>query len=163
MTDSVRPMKHHTTATRTTDCDLVLTRTFDAPARLVFEAWTRPELLMRWWVPKSCGLELRACDVDAHVGGRYRFVYAHGDGEMAFFGTYREVTSPARLVWTNEEGDAGTMITTVTFDERDGQTQVVVHEHYPSKAALDAAAGGEQGAAEAYDQLDEFLREALAR
>lgn len=153
-------MKNETTLKQTSDREVVVTRTFDAPARLVFEAWTRAELMRRWWVPKSLGMKLLACEVDARVGGKYRLVFDRGDAPpMAFFGTYVEVTPPSRLVWTNEEaGDAG-QVTTVTFDERDGKTRVVMSELYPTKEAFEAAggSGAAEGTREAFGQLDELL------
>ena len=155
-------MKHSTTVERISDREIVVTRTIDGPAHLVFRAWTRPELFMRWWVPKSMGMRLLSCEMDVRVGGQYRLVFAHGDGQMAFFGTYQEVIPDSRLVWTNEESEDGP-ITTVTFQERGGQTQVVMHELHPSKEALDAAGTGAADAmSETFDQLDEFLTEVIA-
>jgi len=124
----------------------------------VFEAWTNPELFRRWWVPKSFGLTLLSCEMDVRAGGRYSLVFRHGDSTMAFFGTYREVTPPTRLVWTNEEGD-GETVTTVTFDEKNGRTSLVVHDLYPSKDALDAAiaSGATGGMSDQLDALDELL------
>src|SRR5262245_35357309 len=116
------PMKNATKVERKSDREVVVTRTVNAPARIVFEAWTKPELLKQWWVPKSLGLTLLSCEADARVGGTYRLVFSFQGSEMAFFGTYREVTPYSRLVWTNEEaGDAG-QITTVTFEEKAGKT-----------------------------------------
>ena len=154
-------MNASTAAERTSDRELVVTRTIDAPADLVFEAWTTPALFQRWWVPKSFGLTLLSCELDVRVGGTYRLVFQHGDATMAFFGTYREVTPPSRLVWTNDEGDAGETITTATFDERDGKTHITVRDLYPSKEALDAAlASGSTGALpEQLEQLELLLRE----
>ncbi len=151
--------KNPTTAERTSDRELVVRRTVNGPARLVFEAWTKAELFQRWWVPKSYGLTLLSCEMDVRVGGQYRLVFRRGDSTMAFFGTYREVTSPSRLVWTNEEGEDGETVTTVTFDERDGKTLLVVHDLYPSKDALDAAiaSGSTGGMPDQLDQLEEFL------
>jgi uncharacterized protein YndB with AHSA1/START domain len=155
-------MKNPTTSERTSERELVVTRTFDAPARLVFEAWTKPELLRRWWVPKSVvGLALISCEADVRVGGKYRFVFVFGGDAskpMEFFGKYLEVTPCSRLVWTNEEGDGGT-VTTLTFDEKNGKTLLVLRDLYPSKAALDAAiASGSTGASgETFEQLDELL------
>ena len=152
------PMKNRTTVERTSERELVVTRTFDAPARIVFEAWTKPELFKRWWVPKSLGMSLLSCEMDVRVGGRYRLVFAHGDSQaMAFFGTYNEVTPHSRLVWTNEESDEGS-VTTVTFEEKGGKTLLVMHELYPSKEALDAAGTGAADAmGETFEQLDELL------
>ena len=152
--------KNPTTAERTSERELVVRRTVNGPSRLVFEAWTKPELFQQWWVPKSYGLTLLSCEMDVRVGGQYRLVFQHGDSSMAFFGTYREVTPPSRLVWTNEEGEDGETVTTVTFDEKDGKTVLVVHDLYPSKDALDAAlaSGATGGMPDQLDQLEAFLR-----
>jgi uncharacterized protein YndB with AHSA1/START domain len=154
------PMKNRTAVVRKSERELVITRTFNGPARLVFEAWTTPELLKRWWAPKSTGISLVSCEADVRVGGTYRFVFGHGASEpMAFYGRYLEVTRHSRLVWTNEEGGAGGAVTTVTFEETGGKTLLVVHELYPSKEALDAAraSGMEAGTLETFEQLDELL------
>jgi uncharacterized protein YndB with AHSA1/START domain len=144
----------HVTVERTSERELVVTRTFDAPARLVFEAWTRAELFKQWWVPKSMGMTLRSIEMDVRTGGRYRLGF--GDG-MDFFGRYLEVTPPTRLVWTNEEsGDAGP-VTTVTFEEKNGKTLLVLRELYPSKEALEAGAGAADALEETFQQLDELL------
>lgn len=149
-----------TTAERTSERELVVKRTIDGPARLVFEAWTKAELFQRWWVPKSFGLTLLSCELDVRVGGQYRLVFQHGDSTMAFFGTYLEVTPPSRLVWTNEEGEDGQTVTTVTFEEKGSKTLVVVHDLYASKEALDAAiaSGSTGGLPEQLDALEELLR-----
>ena len=151
-------MKDRTTVERKSERELVVTRTFDGPARIVFEAWTRPELLKRWWAPKSTGVSLVSCEADVRVGGRYRFEFGHaGSKPMVFFGRYLEVTPHSRLVWTNEESDDAAT-TTVTFEERDGKTVLVLHELYPSKEALDGALSGmEGGMPEQFAQLDELL------
>jgi uncharacterized protein YndB with AHSA1/START domain len=150
------PMKSRTNVERKSDCEVVVTRTFNGPPRIVFEAWTRPELFKQWWVPKSMGMRLRSCDMDVRVGGKYRLEF-EPDG-MAFFGTYREVTPPSRLVWTNEEGGEDGSVTTVTFEEESGKTLLVLHELYPSKEALDAAGTGAADATvETFAQLDELL------
>ena len=128
------PMKNRTTVERTSERELVVTRTFNAPARIVFEAWTRPELFKRWWTPKSMGMSLRSCEMDVRVGGRYRLVFGHhASNPDEFFGRYIEVTPYSRLVWTNDEGDDGGAVTTATFEENAGKTLVVVHDLYPSK------------------------------
>ena len=150
------PMKNRTTVERKSERELVVTRTFDGPPRIVFEAWTRPELFTRWWVPKSMGMSLRSCEMDVRVGGTYRLEF-EPDG-VAFFGTYLEVTPPSRLVWTNEEGGEGGPVTTVTFEERRGKTLLVLHELHSSKEALDAAGTGAADAmVETFAQLDELL------
>jgi uncharacterized protein YndB with AHSA1/START domain len=152
-------MKNRTTVERRSERELVVTRTFDGPARLVFEAWTKPELLQRWWAPKSTGVSLLSCEADVRVGGRYRFVFGHGASKpMEFFGRYLEVTPHSRLVWTNEEGGETGPVTTVTFEEKGGKTLLVMHELYPSKEALDAAGtGAADGMGELFGQLDELL------
>ena len=149
-------MKNSTNAERTSDREIVVRRIFDAPARLVFEAWTRPELFKRWWAPKSMGMSLRSCEMDVRVGGKYRLEFE--PDAMAFFGTYLEVTPHSRLVWTNEEGGESGPVTTVTFEEQRGRTLLVMHERYSSKDALDAAGTGAADAmVETFAQLDELL------
>ena len=148
-------MMNRTTVERKSERELVVTRTFNGPARFVFEAWTKPELFKQWWLPKSMGMTLHSCEMDVRVGGTYRLGF--GDG-VDFFGRYIEVKPYSRLAWTNEEaGDAG-QVTTVTFEERDGETLLVMHELYPSKEALDAAGTGATDAmGETFGQLDELL------
>jgi uncharacterized protein YndB with AHSA1/START domain len=150
--------KNRTNVERKSERELVVTRTFNGPARIVFEAWTKPELLKLWWAPKSTGMSLLSCEADVRVGGRYRFEIGLGASEpMAFFGRYVEVTPHALLVWTNEESDDGA-VTTVTFEEKGGKTLLVMRELYPSKEALDRAiAGMEGGMPETFAQLDELL------
>jgi len=152
--------KNPTTAERKSERELVVTRTINGPARIVFEAFTKPELFKRWWVPKSCGLSLISCELDVRVGGGYRLVFGNGASEpMAFFGKYIEVTPYSRLAWTNDEGDDGGPVTTVTFEEEGGKTLLVMHDLYPSKRALDAAmaSGSTSGMSETLEQLDEFV------
>lgn len=151
-------MKHPTTVERQSDLELVVTRTFNAPPRLVFEAWTRPELFQQWWTPKSFGITFVSCEADVRTGGTYRFVFSHPDFEqpMAFFGRYLEVTPPSRIVWTNEEGAEGP-VTTVTFEGQGDTTRLVLRERYPSKQALDEAiASGSTGTAAASEQFVEL-------
>ena len=152
----VAPTKNPTTVERTSERELVVTRTVNGPARLVFKAFTEADLFRQWWVPRSYGLELLSCDMDVRVGGEYRLVFRHEESTMAFFGTYVEVTPHSRLVWTNEEGD-GVTVSTVTFSEIDGRTVVVVHDLYPTKEALDANSGSTGAMPEAFEQLDELL------
>ena len=154
-TSEPEPMKNHTTVERKSERELVVTRTFDAPARIVFEAWTKPDLFKRWWVLKSMGMSLRSCEMDVRAGGGYRLVFNNG---MEFFGKYIEVTPPSRLVWTNDEGGNSGPVTTVTFEEKGGKTLLVMHELYPSKEALDTAGtGAAEGMGELFGQLDELL------
>jgi uncharacterized protein YndB with AHSA1/START domain len=151
-------MKNHTAVERTSEREFVVTRTFDAPARLVFEAWTNPELLKQWWAPKAMGISLVSCEVDARAGGSYRFGFGQdGTETMAFFGKYLEVKPHSRLVWTNEEGNAGEAVTTVTFEENAGKTLLVLRERHPSKEAVDEAIGFGEGLRETFKQLDELL------
>ncbi|MCU0636036.1 MAG: SRPBCC domain-containing protein [Gemmatimonadaceae bacterium] len=144
---------------RTSDREVVVTRTVNGPARHVFSAFTNAELLRRWWVPKSMGMTLLSCEVDARVGGTYRLLFDVGGPEpVAFFGTYVEVQPPSHLAWTNEEGGEGGSVTTVTFEEQGDQTIVVLRETYPSKAALDAAGtGAAEAMVETFEQLEELL------
>ncbi len=154
---------NRTTVERTSDRELVVTRTFNGGARIVFEAWTKPELLKRWWAPKSLGVSLFTCEADVRVGGTYRYVFGRDAKQtMAFSGTYTEVTPHTRLVWTQvfeSMRAAGEAIITATFDERDGKTQLVVHQLYPSKEALDGAiaSGMERGMRETYEQLEDLV------
>jgi uncharacterized protein YndB with AHSA1/START domain len=150
-------MTNPTRIERTSDRELVVTRTFNGPPRIVFEAWTTPELMKQWWAPKSIGVPLRSCEMDVRTGGSYRLEFGHDASQsMAFLGRYLEVVPPSRLVWTNEEGEDGA-VTTVTFEESDGKTLLTVHELYPSKEALDAGHGAEEGMPEQFEQLDELL------
>ena len=157
------PGGRQTTVERTSDREAVVTRTFDAPAHLVYRAWTTPELLKLWWAPKSFGVYMVSCEADVRPGGAYRFVMGHPSLEepMAFFGRYLEADPPRRLVWTNEEGAEGGQVTTVTFETTGGQTRLVMHDLYPSKAALDEAVADQSmtGFCETFDQLDAFLLE----
>lgn len=156
------PMKNRTTTERTSERELVVTRTFDAPARIVFEAWTKADLFKRWWVPKSCGLTMLSCELDVRVGGSYRLVFAVGGDaskSMAFFGKYLEVTPYSRFVWTNDEGEGEGAVTTVTLEEKGGKTLLTMRDLYPSKEALDEAiaSGSTSGTNETFEQLDELL------
>jgi uncharacterized protein YndB with AHSA1/START domain len=154
--------KNPTTAERTSERELVVTRLFNAPAHILFDAWTKPELLKLWWTPKSVGITFISCEADVRMGGAYRFVFGHPAFEqpMAFFGRYIEVTPNARLVWTNDEAGEDGPVTTVTFEQRGAETLVVVHDLYPSKEALDGAiaSGATSGSmSESFEQLDELL------
>ncbi len=155
------PMKNTTTAERKSGRELVVTRTFNGPAHLVFKAWTTPELFLQWWIPKSFGVSCISCEMDIRTGGTYRLVMRHPASEqpMAFFGRYIDVTPPSRLVWTNDEGGEGGAVTTVTFEERGAQTLVTLHDLYPSKEALDEAiaSGSTSGFGGQFEQLDALL------
>jgi uncharacterized protein YndB with AHSA1/START domain len=153
------PMKNNTTAERKSERELVVTRTFNAPTRIVFDAWTKSELFKQWWAPKSSGIPLLSVEMDVRTGGSYRIMFGHDASKpmMTFFGTYTEVIPHTRLVWTNEESDEGP-VTTVTFEEKDGKTLLVLREFYPSKEALDRSFDGmEEGMPEQFEQLDELL------
>ena len=151
-------MTGRTAVERKSERELVISRSFDAPPRIVFDAWTRPELFKRWWAPKSTGLVLLSCEMDVRVGGEYRLEFSReGATRMVFFGRYTEVIPPSRLVWTNEESADGA-VTTLTFEETGGKTLLVMRELYPSKEALDESiAGMEDGMPETFAQLDELL------
>jgi uncharacterized protein YndB with AHSA1/START domain len=160
-TNVIEPTRIEDDATveRRSERELVVSRTVNGPARMVFDAWTKPELFERWWAPKSFPISLLSCEMDVRVGGRYRLVFGYEGSTMEFFGRYLEVTPHSRLVWTNDEGEHDETITTVTFDEDRGTTRVVVHDLHPSKEALDAAiaSGSTSGMPEALAQLDELL------
>lgn len=148
-------VERRTTVERRSDREVVVTRSFDAPPRLVFEAWSNPELFRRWWVPASMGMTLQACEMDVRTGGTYRLNFGEG---MDFFGRYLEVTPPSRIVWTNDEDGEDGSVTTVTFEEQDGATLLVMSEVYPSKEALDAVGtGAAEATRETFAQLDELL------
>jgi uncharacterized protein YndB with AHSA1/START domain len=152
-------MKNRSTVERKSERELVVTRIFDAPARIVFEAWTKPELFMRWWAPKSMGVPLLSCEMDVRAGGQYRLEFGHDASSSmgVFFGRYIEVIPYSRIVWTNDE-DVNGAVTTVTFEEKGGRTLLTFHELYPSKQALDSAIEGmEGGMPEQFEQLDELL------
>jgi uncharacterized protein YndB with AHSA1/START domain len=157
----INSTKYGTTVKRKSERELVVTRTFNGQAHIVFDAWAKPELLQRWWIPKSCGVSFLSCEADVRTGGKYRFVFGHPSSEqpMSFFGRYVEVIPHSRLVWTNDEGDEDGPVTTVTFEERGGETLVVVHELYPSKKVLDdaMASGSISWSDEQFEQLDQFL------
>jgi uncharacterized protein YndB with AHSA1/START domain len=150
-------MTNRTTIEQTSERELVVTRVFDGPARLVFEAWTKPELMKLWWAPKSLGMPILSCEMDVRVGGGYRLAFGHEEPPVfVAFGKYLEVTPHSRLVWTNDEGgDAA--VTTVTFEDQDGKTLLTLHELYPSKEALESGRGAEDGMPEQFEQLDALL------
>lgn len=147
---------------RVSDCEILITRAFAAEAARVYEAWTNPELVRRWWAPAGRGVTMLVCEAEVAVGGRYRYVIGGSGGDQyAFSGTYLELAPPGRLVYTQvfEAFPDGEATVTVTFEEHGGVTTMTAHERYPSKEALDGAllAGMEEGMAETYAQLDALL------
>lgn len=158
---TLHPRPNRMTMERQSERELVVTRRFSTPPRRVFDAWTQADQFRRWWVPKSFGLTLLACELDVRAGGSYRLVFSHPDAPdgMAFHGRYLDVTPPSRIVWTNEEAGGTGQITTVTFEAQGDQTWLVVHDLYPTQEALDAdlAAGSTSWNDETFDQLDELL------
>ena len=152
-------VKNNSTVERASDRELVVSRIVNGPAPIVFEAWPTPELMMRGWTPKSFPISLLSCEMDVRVGGSYRLTFGYEDSTFEFFGRYLEVAPPSRLVWTNDEGDDGETITTVTFEETGGTTHLVVHDLYPSKEALDGAiaSGSTSGMPESLEQLDDLV------
>jgi uncharacterized protein YndB with AHSA1/START domain len=155
-------MKNSATVERTSDREVVVTRIVNGPPRIVFEAWTNPELFRKWWVPRSFPISLQSYEADVRVGGTYRLVFAAQGTTAEFFGRYLEITPPSRLVWTNDEGGEGGAVTTVTFTETGGKTTVAVSNLFRTKEALDAEIGSTEGLPESLEQLDELLV-ALAR
>lgn len=142
---------------RKSDRELVVTRLFDAPAHVVFKAWSQPETFRRWWVPEGMGLSLAACEMDVRTGGKYRLEFAAGEGTMAFHGKYLDVVPDQRIVWTNDEGEEGA-VTTVTFEDQGGKTLLTFHEAYPTSEALEEAMqGSAAGLPIQLDQLAELL------
>ncbi len=154
----------HTAIRRESERELVVTRVFDAPVRLVYDAWTKAELFQLWWAPKSIGVPMLACEMDVRTGGGYRVTFGRDlENSRSFFGKYLEVTPNARIVWTNDEGDEDGAVTTVTFEEQEGgKTLLVMRELYPSKEALDRSSGSMDAAPEQFGQLDELLATLVA-
>lgn len=160
-----------TSLERISDRELVIARTFNGPARIVFDAWTRPEMVRRWWAPQSLGASIVSCDADVRVGGHYRYVLKPGKGEpIAFSGTYTEITPHTRLVYSSyfepdgrpRSSDADPVVVTVTFVEHDGTTRMTARELYPSREVLDGAiaSGMERGVHVTMDQLEELVADA---
>jgi uncharacterized protein YndB with AHSA1/START domain len=145
--------------TTPSDREIAMTRVFDAPRQLVFDAFTKPELLKRWFGPR--GWSLVVCDVDLRVGGGFRFVMRGPDGkDMGMRGTYREIVAPERSVHVESFDDyPGESQVTAVFAERDGKTTMTATVLYPSQEIRDIViqTGMEHGAAESYDKLAELL------
>jgi len=142
------------------DREIVMTRVFDAPRDLVFEAHTSCEHMRHWWGPRK--YEIVSCEVDFRPGGRWRVVHRGPEGEeYGFGGEFREIVRPERMTWTFEfDGAPGSVsVETVTFEERDGKTTITATAVYDSVEARDATleSGMEVGAAETYERLDEYL------
>lgn len=151
------PVTGRTNIERPSDREIVVTRTFAAPARIVFEAWSKPEHFMRWWAPKSLGVPLLSCEMDVRTGGKYRLEFGQdSSSSFVFFGKYLEVIPNAKIVWTNEEETDGA-VTTITFEEKHGKTLLVLRDVYPNKAAFDEGSGNIDGLGEQFGQLDELL------
>jgi uncharacterized protein YndB with AHSA1/START domain len=155
--------RNETIVERTADRELVVTRIFNAPARIVFDAWTKPELLKRWWAPKSFGVTLFECESDLRAGGTYRYAFGRDPkNPEVFSGRYLEVDPPSRLVLTQlyeRMAEAGEAVVTATFQETQGRTRLTLHQLFPSKDALEGAlaAGMEAGMRVTLDQLDELV------
>ena len=154
--------------TTPSDREVVMTRVFDAPCQLVFDAWTKPEHLKRWF--GGSGAVMIVCDVDLRVGGGYRFVWRLREGgEMGMRGVYREVARPERLVSTETfegpwfETMGGEVLNTLVLEERNGRTTMTITSLYASREARDGAlqTGMEDGAAESLDRMAELLRSPL--
>ena len=158
-----RAVKNETIVERTSDREIVVTRTFDAPAHIVFDAWTKPDLLSRGWAPKSFGVSLFECEQDVRVGGAYRFAFGRDpNNPEVFTGRYLEVDPPSRLVLTQlyeRMSDVGDVVVTATFEETQGRTRLTLHQLFPSKEALEGAlaSGMERGMGITLDQLDELV------
>lgn len=148
--------------TTPTDREIVMTRVFDAPRNLVFEAHTKPELLKRWLLGPD-GWSLPVCEIDLRVGGKYRYVWRHTDGrEMGMGGVYREIVPPERVVSTelfDEDWTGGEVIGTLMLTEHDGKTTLTSTLLYPSKESRDRVlkSGMERGVAVSYDRLEGVL------
>ena len=155
--------KSETIVKRTGDRELVVTRTFNAPAHIVFDAWTKPELLKRWWAPKSFGVSLFECEQDVRVGGAYRFAFGRDPkNPEVFTGRYLEVDPPSRLVLTQLYGwmsDVGDVVVTAAFEESQRRRRLTLRQLFPSKEALEGAraSGMERGMRITLDQLDELV------
>jgi uncharacterized protein YndB with AHSA1/START domain len=145
------------------DNQIVMTRLFDAPRHLVFEAMTKPEHVRRWWGNLGDGYSVPVCEIDLRVGGRWRFVNRHPKGEAEFYGEYREIDPPNRVVFTEIYApfpDSGSVVT-AEFTEEDGKTRMTVTCEYPSEDVRNMVMGTgmERGAALSYDRLEDLVIE----
>ena len=148
------------TVTTPSDTEIQMTRVFDAPRDLVFEAHSSAEHMKHWWGPRK--YETISAEVDFRPGGKWRIVHRGPDGEeYGFHGEYREIVRPERIVWTFEyEGAPGQVaVETLTLEEHDGKTTLTAVSDAGSKEARDAVleTGMTEGAAETFDRLDEYL------
>ena len=143
--------------------EIRLTRLFDAPRQLVFEAMTRPEHVKRWWGCLGEGYSVPVCEIDLRIGGKWRFVNRHPNGEVAFYGEYREIAPPSRLVFTEifEQFPDSVSVVTAEFTEEDGKTRLTVTARYPSTKVRDTVLGSgmSRGAAISYDRLEDLVAE----
>ena len=149
--------------TTPSDTEIRLTRLFDAPRHLVFEAMTKAEHIRRWWGNLGEGYSVPVCEVDLRPGGKWRFVNRHPHGEVTFYGVYREIAPPERLVFTEAmepHPEPGSVVTAVFTEER-GKTRLTVTAEYPSLEVRDIVikSGMETGAAISYDRLEEVAKE----
>ena len=149
--------------TTPSDQEIRMTRLFDAPRSLVFEAMTKPEHVRRWWGCLGEGYSVPVCEIDLRPGGRWRFVSRHPRGEAAFHGEYREIAPPSRLVFTEifEEFPDSESVVTTEFTEEGGKTRLTATVRYPSLDVRDAviASGMASGAAISYDRLEDLVAE----
>ena len=152
---------HQLVTTTPTDVEIVMSRTFDAPRELVFQAHSSCEHLSNWWGPRDT--KVLDCEVDFRPGGSWKVVLDHAEGPITFFGEYLEIVPPEKISWTFGFNDEPGGPETYVFEEHDGKTTITSKATFPSREARDAvlATGMEKGAAETYDRLDEYL-EALA-
>jgi uncharacterized protein YndB with AHSA1/START domain len=163
MQASENATSNETIVEQPSDRELVVRRTFNGPAHIVFEAWTRPELLKRWWAPKSFGVSLFECEQDLRVGGTYRYAFGRDPkNPEVFSGRYVEVKPPSRLVFSQlyeRMREAGEVVVTATFEEHQGRTLLTLHQLFPSKEALEGAlaSGMERGMRITLDQLEELI------
>ena len=151
------------TVTTPSDHEIRMTRLFDAPRHLVFEAMTKPEHVRRWWGCLGDGYSVPVCEIDLRPGGRWRFVNRHPKGEAAFHGEYREITPPSRLVFTEIFEDFPDTVSVVTteFADENGKTRMTATVQYPSKDVRDMviASGMSTGAGISYDRLEDLVAE----
>lgn len=153
--------------TTPSDCEIRMTRLFDAPPALVFEAMTKPEHVREWWGRLGEGYSVPVCEIDLRVGGHWRFVNRHPRGEAAFRGEYLEIVPPSRLVFTEifeDFPDAVSVVTSEFADER-GKTRMTATVRYPSLEVRDIVLGTGMagGAATSYDRLEDLVAVLLRR